>query len=61
MLMSKLEIIQYQAARYITGTGKGSSMEKVYNLIGWEYLSHRRWINRMCLFYKIIHGLTPPT
>ena len=58
-LMSKLESIQYQAARYITGTWKGSSMEKVYNLIGWEYLSHRRWVNRMCLFYKVLHGLTP--
>ena len=58
-LMGKLESIQYQAAIIITGTWKGTSMKKVYDLLGWEYLSHRRWFRQMCVFFKIVKGGAP--
>ena len=58
--MAKLESVQYKAAIIITGTWQGTSTKKVYDLLGWEYLSHRRWFRQMCVFYKIVKGLTPP-
>ena len=57
--MQKLETIQYNAARLITGCWKGSSTTKVYNLLGWQYLSQRRWSNQMSLFHKIIWKKVP--
>ena len=59
-LMDKLESIQYQAALAITGTWKKTSKVKVYNLLGWEFLSKRRWVNQMVMFFKILNNLTPP-
>ena len=59
--MQKIESVQYRAARIITGAWKGSSTTKVYKLLGWEYLSQRRWMKQMCLFYKIVTKKTPIT
>ena len=58
-LMAKLESVQYKAAIIITGTWQGTSTDKVYGLLGWEHLSHRRWFRQMCLFYKIVKGIAP--
>ena len=58
-LMAKLESIQYKAAIIITGTWQGTSTKKVYDLLGWEYLAHRRWFRQMCFFYKIVNGMAP--
>ena len=58
-LMAKLESIQYKAAIIITGTWQGTSKKKVYDLLGWEYLSHRRWFRQMCVFFKIVKGVAP--
>ena len=58
-LMAKLESVQYKAAIIITGTWQGSSTKKVYDLLGWEFLSHRRWFRQMCVFFKIVKGVTP--
>ena len=58
-LMAKLESVQYKAAIIITGTWQGTSTNKVYGLLGWEFLSHRRWFRQMCIFYKIVKGLAP--
>ena len=58
-LMAKLESIQYKAATIITGTWQGTSTKKVYDLLGWEYLSHRRWYRQMCVFFKIVKGVAP--
>ena len=58
-IMNKLESIQYQAALIVSGAWKGSSKEKIYRELGWENLSHRRWLRQLTLFYKIVNGLTP--
>ena len=55
----KLESIQYNAALAITGAIRGTSRERLYQELGLEALSDRRWFRRICLFYKIVNGLSP--
>ena len=57
--MENIEQVQYRAALAITGTWKGSSRNKLYNELGWESLSYRRWMRRLILMYKIHRNMTP--
>ena len=57
--MKKLESVQYQAALVVCGAWKGSSKHKVYKELGWEHLSHRRWLRQQTIYFKIVNGLTP--
>ena len=43
----------------MTGTWSGTSRERLYNELGWESLSSRRWSRRLILLYKFINNLTP--
>ena len=52
-MMQSLESIQYQAALAVSGAWKGSSTTKLYEELVWESLSDRRWLRRLCQFYKI--------
>ena len=54
-----IESVQYNAALAITGAIKGSSKEKLYQELGLERLSERRWINRLSAFYKILNTKAP--
>ena len=56
---SKLESVQYNAGLAITGAIRGTSKERLYQELGFEYLEKRRWYRRMCLFWKIINGFAP--
>ena len=58
-LMESIERIQYQAALFITGTWKGTNRNKLYDDLGWESLSDRRWYRRLIQMFKIHNGLTP--
>ena len=42
-----IEIVQHNAALAITGAFKGSSKEKLYQGIGFEYLSSRKWLRKL--------------
>ena len=55
----KLETVQYNAALAITGAIKGTSREKLYQELGLEYLQQRRWMRRLCLFYKVVSTKLP--
>ena len=33
--------------------------DKLYKELGFEYLSSRRWLKRLCLFHKIYHNKSP--
>ena len=55
----KIESLQYNATLAITGAIRGSSMEKLYHELGFEYLSSRRWFRKLCLFYKIVVKKSP--
>ena len=39
-ISTDIESIQYQAARIVTGAWKGSSIKKLYDILGWEALRH---------------------
>ena len=58
-LMEKVEKTQYQAALAITGTWQGSSRSKLYEELGWETLSDRRWCRRILQIHKIKNNMTP--
>ena len=51
----KHESIQYNAAIAITGAMRGTSSEKLFQELGLESLKSRRWLRKLCLFYKIFH------
>ena len=53
-LMAKAERIQYQAALAITGAWKGTNRSKLYDELGWESLSDRRWCRRILQVHKIV-------
>ena len=57
--MEKIEKVQYQAALAITGCWRGTNRNKIYEELGWESLSDRRWSRRLFYFYKIHNNLTP--
>ena len=42
-LMEVIERVQYRAALAITGSWLGSNRNKVFEELGWESLSDRRW------------------
>ena len=58
-MMQSLESTQYQAALAVSGARKCSSTTNLYGELGWESLSDRRWLGRLCQFYKIQNELTP--
>ena len=49
----KLKSIQYNAALAITGAIRGSSIEKLYQELGFESLQQRQWYRKLCFFFKI--------
>ena len=57
--MNTLEKNQYHYALAITGAWKGSSLIKMYEELGWESLTDRRYCRRLSHFYKIQNNLTP--
>ena len=50
-----LESIQYNAAIAITEAIRGTSSEKLFQELGLESLKSRRWLRKLCLFYKNFH------
>ena len=58
-LMEKLEKIQYQTALAVTGAWQGSSRSKLYEELGWESLSERRWSRRILQIHNIVSNMTP--
>ena len=58
-LMEKLEKNQYQAALAVTGAWQRSSRSKLYEGLGWESLSERRWSSRFLQIHKIVSNMTP--
>ena len=57
--MERMEQVQYQAALAITGCWHGSNRAKLYEELGWETLSDRRWSRRLIQLYKIRNNMTP--
>ena len=58
-LCKKVETCQYNVALVITGAIRGSSKEKLYQELGFGYLSSRRWLRKLCTFYMIVRNKSP--
>ena len=58
-LMDLIEQVQYKAALIVSGCWQGTNRDKLYEELGWESLSQRRWHRRLTTFYKITNSLTP--
>ena len=57
--MEKTEIIQCQAALAVAGAWQGSCRPKLYEELGWESLSGRRWCKRILQIHKIASDKAP--
>lgn len=58
-LKEKLEGINVEAARIVTGATKLCSKDKLYEDTGWQSLGDRRRIHKLIKFHDIVHGRTP--
>jgi hypothetical protein len=56
---NKLERLQLQAARIVTGLPTYTSKIHLYFETGWETLKERRKKRKMSQFYKLFYGLAP--
>ena len=57
--MEKAERIQYQAALAVTDAWQGSNRSKLYEELGWESLSERRWCRRILQLHNILSNKLP--
>ena len=57
--VQNIEAIQYNAALAITGAIKRILREKLYDELGLESLSSRRWIRRLLTFHKYFTNKNP--
>ena len=60
LLVHKIESVQIEAARIVTGGTKLTSVDSLYKETGWQRLTERREIHRLTYFYKMANDLTPP-
>ena len=58
--LSRLETIQYKAAKLVTGASHLTSREKLNLELGWETISERGDILSLIFFHKIYVGETRP-
>ena len=57
--MNKIEQVQHEAARIVTGLPRYCSIESLYFETGWEPLHSRRQRRKLHLFYKIHNNIAP--
>ena len=55
----RLEKVQLEAARIVTGLPSFASINSIYIETGWEKLKTRREVRKLVLFYKIVNGQVP--
>ena len=55
----KIEQLQYKACLAITGAIQGTSRECLYNELGLESLSSRRWCRKLCAIYNLLSTQCP--
>ena len=55
----KIESVQYNAALAIKGAIQGTCREKLYIELGLKTLKSRRWLKKLCCFYKVKNNGIP--
>ena len=56
---NKIEQLQYKTSLAITGAIQGISRECLYNELGRESLSSRRWCRKLCVIYNLLSTQCP--
>ena len=56
---AKLNKVQYEAAKIVSGAMHGTSYDLLLKDLGWEPLKSRRERHKLCLFYDFINGNCP--
>ena len=54
-LADKIEHVQIEAIRIVTGGTKLTSINKLYDETGWEKLADRRTSHKLVLFHKMVN------
>jgi hypothetical protein len=57
--VDRLEKIQNEAARVVTGLTKSVSLERLYTECGWNSLADRRKSQKLCFMYKVNREIAP--
>ena len=52
-------ILYYNAALTNTVTVRGTSREKLYQELGFEFLQQKHWYRKLCYLFKIINNQSP--
>ena len=55
----KLDNVQVEAMRIVTGATAGSNINALYRETGWQPLCERRYFHSLTMLYKIINGVAP--
>ncbi len=58
-LLNRLENIQLQSTRIVTGAKRGTSHALLYREIGWDTLNVRRKLHKLTMFHQMVHKLAP--
>ena len=58
-MCNKIETCQYNEVLAITGVIRGSSKERLCQELGFDYLSLRRCLRKLCTFYMIVRKKIP--
>ena len=53
-LCNKFETCQYNGFLAINGVIRSSWKERLYQELGFEHLSLKRWLKKLCTFYRIV-------
>ena len=59
LLVHKLENVQLEAARIVTGGTRLTSFTNLYKETGWEKLNSRRESHKAIFFHKMVNNVTP--
>ena len=59
IVSSNIEPSQYNAVFAITAAVRGTSREKLYQVLGFESLKQRRWYRKLCCLFKLIKNQSP--
>ena len=54
--IKKMESVQYNFALNMTGSIRGTSVEKIYQELGLESLPKRRWYRKLSHFFRLFKG-----
>ena len=59
ILLDKMDMVQYDAARIVTGAWRGSPRKQLFDELGWDSLNNRRIMRKLSLLHEIYYYKFP--